>query len=267
MYPYFYVFGIEFSVYGFLTAIGIILMTVTALKLSEKTAVSFKHIILGELFALVCGFVGAHLLYFIVNAPNMIEFFNYYINNNGTPEIYWQIFVNWIEGMVFYGGLIGALVGGIIYCKVRKINADSFSDCFAPAIPLFHCFGRLGCFFSGCCYGIESDLGFTATNAIIDSCNNVSRFPVQLFEAGLNLVLFGILILFFHKRIFVGNLIYVYLILYSIIRFCDEFLRGDIYRGIWLALSTSQWISIALLIFSVIMLTIKKHKKKNMYNL
>jgi len=262
MYPFFNVFGIEFSVYGFLTGIGIILMTVVALKLCEKTNISFKNIILGELVALAFGFVGAHLLYIIVNTPQMLEILNYYINNNGTAEIYWQIFLNWIEGMVFYGGLIGALIGGVVFCKSRKVSVADFSDCFAPAIPLFHCFGRLGCFFSGCCYGIESELGFTAKDAIIESCNNVNRFPVQLLEAGLNLVLFILLLLFFYKRKYSGYLIYYYLVSYSIIRFCDEFLRGDVYRGIWLGLSTSQWISIILFIFSIIMLICKTKSEK-----
>ena len=261
MYPDFTLFGIEYSLYGFFTAIGIVLMTIVALKLSKKTDVSFKNIILGEVFALIGGFLGAHFLYIIVNTPKMLKAIDYYINNEGTAKNYLAIAQAWAGGMVFYGGLIFALISGVVFCKVRKINIDLFSQCFAPAIPLFHCFGRIGCFFSGCCYGIESQIGFTSTNAIVESCNGVNRFPVQLLEAGFNLILFFILIIFFYKGIFASNLIYVYLISYSVIRFFDEFLRGDIHRGIWLGLSTSQWISVALFIFSIIMLMLRKRKK------
>lgn len=270
MYPYFYLFGIEYSLYGFFTAIGIILMTVVALKLSEKANILYRDIIFGEIIALVCSFLGAHFLYIIVNTPKMLNAISYYINNGGTAKNYLAIAQAWAGGMVFYGGLIFALIGGVVYCKIRKIKSDSFSECFAPAIPLFHCFGRLGCFFSGCCYGIESKFGFTTTNAIVESCNNVNRFPVQLLEAGLNLLLFAVLLLFFYKGIFANNLIFLYLTLYSVIRFFDEFLRGDIYRGIWLGLSTSQWISVVLFIFSIVMLIKKKdkfaYKMKNMYS-
>jgi phosphatidylglycerol:prolipoprotein diacylglycerol transferase len=142
----------------------------------------------------------------------------------------------------------------MIYCKIRHIRVKDFADSFAVGIPLFHAFGRLGCFLSGCCYGIESTFGFTATNALVDSCNNVNRFPVQLLEGGLNIILFVVLLLLFKSENFKGSMIFVYLAGYSIIRFFDEFLRGDIYRGIWLGLSTSQWISVVLFAVSIVVL-------------
>ena len=90
--------------------------------------------------------------------------------------------------------------------------------------------------------------------------NGVSRFPVQLFEAVFNL---GLCILFytlFRKKKLQGSLIYVYFYAYPVFRFADEFLRGDAYRGILWGLSTSQWISIALVVINTILLLRKTVK-------
>ena len=165
--------------------------------------------------------------------------------------------------MFYYKGIYQLLLNYSYYSLIRKLNIEAFSDCLVVGIPIFHCFGRIGCFLSGCCYGIESEWGFTATNAIVNSCNHVNRFPVQFLEAGLNILLFCLLLLFFYKRTFIGNLIYIYLTIYSLIRFFDEFLRGDIYRGIWFGLSTSQWISICIFIFSIFMIFLKTKRKIN----
>jgi phosphatidylglycerol:prolipoprotein diacylglycerol transferase len=65
-------------------------------------------------------------------------------------------------------------------------------DIATPAIPLFHFFGRMGCFFAGCCFGIESSFGYTFRYSIIKEANGINRFPVQLLEALVNLLLFFI---------------------------------------------------------------------------
>ena len=97
-------------------------------------------------------------------------------------------------GSVFYGGLLGGMAAGAIYCKKKKFNISEYSDIIAPGVPLFHFFGRIGCFFGGCCYGIESSFGYTVHgNELLSSVNDVQRFPVQLLEATLNLILFIVL--------------------------------------------------------------------------
>ncbi len=267
MYPYIELFGLQLSTYGISTAIGLILMGFIAYWLSRDMLIPYEDIVFGEITILVGAFLGAHLLYGLVEIPSMINYVNSYVIEPKFYHYIWYFLSDTLDGMVFYGGLLVGLLFGVIYCKIRKINVNDFSDCFAVGIPLFHVFGRIGCFLSGCCYGIESDFGFTATNAIVYSCNDVNRFPVQLLESALNLLLFGVMLLLFLKGIMRTNLIYVYLILYAIIRFCDEFLRGDLYRGIWLGLSTSQWISICTFTISIIILIIKSMKKRkgNLY--
>ena len=94
----------------------------------------------------------------------------------------------------------------------------------------------------------------------------IRRFPTPLLEAVLNLILFFFLFLIREKKVLRGALIFVYLLSYAVIRFSIEFLRGDAVRGIWLGLSTSQWISIGLLIFSlggIVRMIIKKREEPN----
>lgn len=259
MLPVIEIFSIELSTYGIFTAIGLILMALGAIRLSARYGIRIEDIIFGEITALIGGALGAHLLYGVTKLEYLAKGIAAWYSHRESFEYLWKILCVAFGGMVYYGGLLFALGFGVLYCRIRRINTKNFADCFAVVIPLFHAFGRVGCFLSGCCYGIESSFGFTAVDALVDSCNNVNRFPVQLLESALNMCLFALLLLLFRKRNFEGVMIYVYLFLYSIIRFFDEFLRGDALRGICLGLSTSQWISAVL--FSVSLFVLIKHIK------
>lgn len=139
-------------------------------------------------------------------------------------------------GYVFYGGLFGLLLAVYLSQKLSLIKKISWQD-YVPAICLAHSVGRIGCFLAGCCHGkMIMQWG--------------TYFPVQIVEA----VLLFILFIVFHnlkKRNIeqVSYLIY-YLASYSIIRFFLELLRGDEIRGIYRRLSTSQWVSIGLIVIS-----------------
>ena len=99
-------------------------------------------------------------------------------------------------------------------------------------------------------------------NELLSSVNDVQRFPVQLLEATLNLILFIVLARLLSKGVFKGKLFSIYLLCYSVIRFFDEFLRGDTYRGFLFGLSTSQIISIILFVCSLVYLIIKFKKSR-----
>lgn len=90
----------------------------------------------------------------------------------------------------------------------------------------------------------------------------IPRVPVQLIEAGFNFILFLVLYFYVKKKPRSGRALGIYVIAYSIARFSLEFLRGDVYRGGFLWLSTSQWISL-LMIPLGIWLICGKHKEKN----
>lgn len=169
-------------------------------------------------------------------------------------------------GLVFYGGLFGAVFGIWIYCKQYKINFLGILYAVIPYLPLTHAWGRVGCFLAGCCYGKEYHGFLSVTypySELVPHLNEVPRFPVQLLESLCNILIFIILIIAQKKVKNVYLLLSIYLLLYSITRFFDEFLRGDVDRGVFGKMSTSQIISIFVFAFSVFLIfKVRKQKQK-----
>ena len=87
-----------------------------------------------------------------------------YIIRDGSNAAFWTI-QNWkslLLGIgIFYGGLIGGFLAVLIYIWKSKLDFRSITDILVPSVLLFHAFGRLGCFFAGCCCGRESTWGIT----------------------------------------------------------------------------------------------------------
>lgn len=164
------------------------------------------------------------------------------------------------SGMVFYGGLFGALLALYIYSRYYKLDQKAFFDFFIPLFPLFHAFGRVGCFLTGCCHGMVSERFGIAYAESLSAQNGVPYFPIQLVCSACNILLFVFLLLYEKHRHRQGKTLPVYLIVYAVGRFIIEFFRGDEIRGFILGLSTSQWISIFVLI-AVIIVSLRGRSK------
>ncbi|MCL1952665.1 MAG: prolipoprotein diacylglyceryl transferase, partial [Oscillospiraceae bacterium] len=121
----------------------------------------------------------------------------------------------------------------------------------------FHACGRVGCFCAGCCYGREAAWGIAFTHAP-GAPNGVPLVPVQLFEAGFNLLLMAAILIFKPERRRPGLLLPLYLAAYAAARFVLEFFRGDSGRGV-LLLSTSQWISLLVILPAAIALFLRRN--------
>jgi len=171
------------------------------------------------------------------------------------------------SGGVFYGGLIGAVLVGYYLMKRYKLPWWRTADACAPGIAIGNFFGRQGCFAAGCCWGKPTtlpwgvkftELGHEITGVPTDTYLH----PTQLYESFAMLIVFGVLLwLHKHKR-FDGQVILLYTLLYSAVRFLIEFVRDDP-RGDILGLttlthlSTSQLISLIVGIASVVLLFIR----------
>lgn len=145
-------------------------------------------------------------------------------------------------GFVFYGGLIGASLFMLFLIFSRKVSADILYGVF-PALCWAHGIGRVGCFLAGCCFGITYEGG-----------QSQFQLPVQLFESAALITLAIYLqqkaVNFYQENHNSGpwKLAGLYFLNYSIIRFCLEFGRGDIIRGVYGGVvSTSQIISLVLI--------------------
>jgi len=261
MFPDIKIFDKVITWYSVMAIIGILVCGWYIIRFSKKRKIDDNQIIIILLISAIGVLVGSHILYGLTNIDLIIIFIKNFHKINSF-KLFMDCIIEIFGGSVFYGGLIGGLVFAYIYMKRKKLNISLFSDLLTPIIPLFHVFGRIGCFLSGCCYGVESKIGFTYKHSLMELANNVNRFPIQLVEASYNLILFIILTVFNKKGKFKGKILYLYLILYPVGRFIFEFFRGDEYRGFIFGLSTSQFISILLLIFSVSMLIIEQTKNK-----
>lgn len=264
MFPSLEIFGKVIGTYSLSAIIGLAVCAAVATALGKKYNIRFEDIIL-FLISIGVGLVlGGHILYGIVNIPMLIKVLSALPERGFSATLVSLSTV--FGGSVFYGGLFGSIIAMKIHLKFSKLeNKHVMMNIYATVIPLFHVFGRIGCFFGGCCYGIESDFGFTVhNNEYVPSINGVSRFPVSLLEATLNLIIFFVVLYMFKKFREKYSLIHLYLFLYSMVRFSTEFLRGDEYRGIWGPFSTSQWISLALFVYTVTRFIIKKARQKKL---
>lgn len=261
----FTLFQREIPIYGFLIMIGGIFAIGTALILIKKVNLEFFDFMCCVAFVIIGAFVGAKLLSIITSFRTIVEFFVIV-----QPPIIEGIAIVLQSGFVFYGGLIGGLIALVLYCVVCKVNLRPYISVAATVVPLGHAFGRVGCFFAGCCYGIPYDgwLSHTYTHADnpTEGLLGVPRFPVQLLEACCLLILFAVLLYVFLKKPNSFASTVAYIIGYSILRFCLEFLRGDKERGGFLGVSTSQWISILLVIGLIIAVIIYHKKYKQVIN-
>ena len=238
------------STYQIMALIGVLTTGFYCVRVSKRLKYDDTDTIVFLLFTSIGIMIGGGLLFALTNFSGII-----FVLNNLHLVNSWDTFVYVLQaifgGSVFYGGLLGALSVAAIYLR-RKPERKYLVDLATPGIPLFHFFGRIGCFLGGCCYGIPSPFGFTFTNSLVIEANGIRRFPVSLLEASFNMGLFIFLSHCFNKGKYKDKLLYVYLGLYATGRFFIEFLRGDAVRGIWLFLSTSQIISLAILTFILI---------------
>jgi phosphatidylglycerol---prolipoprotein diacylglyceryl transferase len=166
------------------------------------------------------------------------------------------------SGGVFYGGLILAVAVAFWYMWRHRMPLWQVSDSFAPGIALGHVIGRFGCFFAGCCFGKPTSVPWAVTFHSDYAARNVGTpiniplHPTQLYEAGAELLILGLLIATERKgRPFAGRTFWGYTLLYGISRFIIEFYRGDV-RGTIGTLSTSQFVSLLIVPISIAMLVI-----------
>lgn len=247
MYPYLTVFGLNIPVYWLCGLAGgafcALLLLARHRHFRELKQVDITN---AAALGVVGMIVGARLLYLLTILPPLLANLEY-LQQHG--DVLKDIL---FSGMVFYGGLFGFLAAVQIYLRKYRLDATRFWDYLAPCLPLFHAFGRIGCFFSGCCYGFESEeLGLVFARSI-GGPSDRPFFPLQLVGSAGEFCLFAAVILFERSHRGQGKALPFYLAVYAVGRFIYEFFRGDEIRGIYGGLSVSQWISLALLVVLVI---------------
>ncbi len=246
MFPVFVLFGKEIYIYPTMATIGILIAGFYMCYMARRAGMDENDAIVALLLASIGMLAGAHILYALTN----LEYIGKIIHNLNqvtSLEQGWKLVVSVFGGAVFYGGMYGLLAGLWIFFRKSKkttLKPREFWPIVALGIPLFHGFGRIGCFLGGCCYGVPMEGGVTYHHALVAEANGVARFPIQLVESGLNFGLAFVLYRLYQKEPMRKHLLPIYLATYGVIRFTDEFFRGDTFRGIYGGISTSQIIAL-----------------------
>jgi phosphatidylglycerol:prolipoprotein diacylglycerol transferase len=249
---------ITIHTYGFMLAIGVLCAIVLSTWLAKKEKLETKVVFDFIFYTLLIGLVGAKLFL-------LVSDFGYYTRSFSNFKS--LLF----SGGTFFGGLIFGVLFAAWFLRKHKMNFKVVADIIAPGVALAHFFGRMGCFFAGCCWGREAQgcpiaIEFTHPHTTTGVPHHLPLYPTQLMEAGLNLLNFLVLIISYKKKKFHGQIFTLYIFNYSLIRFFVEFFRGDEDRGYifggmehpFTSLSVPQLISIFGMIAAVVLYKIFK---------
>lgn len=230
---------ITIYMYGLMMGMGFISAYLVSDYRAKKRGMD-TGIIFGILWcAIIGGLLGARVLYYIVELPSIVK----------DPSILWDFGT----GYVVYGGIIGGVVGSYLYCRKKKVHFIEYFDLVMPSVALAQGFGRIGCTFAGCCYGRETTLPIGIIYHTSEVApNGVKLLPTQPVSSAGDFLFAAILFLYARKKRTDGKVAALYLILYSVGRFIIEFFRND-YRGSIGVLSTSQLISIFILVLGIVL--------------
>lgn len=231
MYPIIADFGfIKIYSYGIFLALAFLMAAFVAFKETKRKGYDGDIAYDIVLMAIIGGILGARIFY-------VIGHFEYFLE---SPL---DIFKIYEGGLIFYGGFLGGAIAILLYLRLKNLPIGDFADVVAPSLAIGSAVGRLGCFFNGCCYGKPATIPWAI------HFFDANRHPTQIYEFLMNLSIFGILWFARKKITRSGFLFLTYLMLYSIARFCVEFLRVTI--PVAFRLSGSQIISIIIFVFAI----------------
>ena len=240
--------------YGFMIAVGVIAAWIITNRRAEKQKLDHEHVFSLVIWCLLGGMFCAKILFWITEWKSIVQDPHYILDTIS-------------DGFVVYGGIIGGILAGCLYCYIKKTDFWKYFDLklfdtLMPSVALAQGFGRIGCLLAGCCYGRETNSIFSITFQNSDFApNHVALIPTQIYSSVLDFLHFGILLYIARHKKKDGQVAACDLIFYSIGRFVLEFFRGDLIRGSVGILSTSQFISLFILVAGILILVIRSKKK------
>lgn len=227
--------------YGLTLALAFIVGSFLVCAQAKKEGISPEIVFNFTFFVFISGVIGARAFYVLDN-------FGYYLKN---PK---EIIMLQQGGLAWFGGLISAVICGVIYLKQKKLSVYRILDLVAPFVALAQAIGRIGCLLNGCCFGKVSQFGFYFP------VHDATLIPTQIYSS------LGLIAIFIYLRLIQdrphqqGQIFSIYLLLYSTKRFIVEFWRADSERIFW-NLTLFQLISIAIFLFSLFLfLSVSKPK-------
>ena len=233
-----YVYGLCIVIGGYMT------VSYMAFYAKKELNIPRENIIYLAFIICIAAFIGGKFFSFLEN-----------------PKLYFgkplNMLTNLNSGFVFFGSVIFVIPSILWYFKRNNWPVWQMFDIMAFVGIIAQFFGRIGCFMAGCCYGIPTDrwMGIVFSNPKSVAPLNIHLHPTQLYEITL-IGSIGIFLFWFKDRKrFHGEVLFLYLILYSSGRIFTDMFRGDLVKSyiIQNILSHSQLISIIFISITVVL--------------
>lgn len=205
----FTIFGIDVMWYGVLIATGMLIGIALAVREAKRVGISEDDVLNIAIIAIPVAIICARLYYVIFS-------WDHYSQNPG------EIFNIRGGGLAIHGGLIGGILTGFIYAKVKKLDFFKTADAVMVGMPLAQAIGRWGNFINGEAHGGPTSLPW---GIMVDG---VKVHPTFLYESIWDFGIFLFIMFYMRKKkTYEGEVIVSYITLYSIGRFFIEGLRTD----------------------------------------
>jgi len=251
MYPeLFHIGPLTLPSYGVFVALGLLACFITGIAFFKDQGLGLEEGLRSGLFILMGGIVGARMVFVAVNWERF---------SRGLEPL-WKIADG---GMVFWGGLVGAILALLAYSGLRTDYCWRLGDLWALPAALGITIARVGCLLAGCLDGLPSTgpLAITFHDPRAIAPLNTPLHPTQIYYLGTDMIILTILLWLRKKREFNGRLFLWYLILEANAGLFVERYRGD-FRGQVFGsdMSPGQFLAIVVLVCSAIALLIKSRK-------
>jgi len=212
--PVFFEIGpLQLRWYGLMYIIGFVCAYFALMHLSRRENYDINKKEIEDLLAygVVGLIVGARLGYCLFYN------FGYYLSHPLKCLAIWE------GGMSFHGGLIGLVLGGWLFSRLRNKSLIMLADMGALAATPGLFFGRIGNFINAELYGRVTDVPW---GMVFPGAGGLPRHPSQLYEAFFEGIVLFVVLFFLSRKVRTrGILISVFLVGYGLIRFILEFFR------------------------------------------
>lgn len=196
--------------YGVMLLVGFICGFIYLTRVGPPRGLGIPTLLDLLLVELVAAIVGARLLFVLLMLGEYAE----------NPETVLDV---WQGGLSFHGGLLGAIIATVWFARARRIRFAVLADICTPGIPIGYGLTRIGCFLNGCCHGGPTHSCFGIV--MPETGYAEPLHPTQLYASAGSFLLFFILVRAWPRMRRPGQLLPLYMVLYSILRFLCEYTR------------------------------------------
>ncbi|MCB9524808.1 MAG: prolipoprotein diacylglyceryl transferase [Myxococcales bacterium] len=298
----FSLFGYPVHTYAVAIALGFVAGIWHAARYGERVGLDRDMILDLCWWLIVSGLVGSRIAFIIVEwdqyylpCVDMAQFNLLYPDKAITEPDCTRLLRFWNGGLVFYGGVIGALLTLVWFVRREGVSVWPIADALIPSLGLGQFFGRLGCHAAGCCWGAPFDSAWGVEfprrsmpwaahveEGLIEATaqHSATIHAVQLYDALVGLGLFALLVWLRQRKRYHGQVFIYWMFLYPLARGTIELVRGDAERGFlteitvpWINnllgypantvnfLSTSQFISLGMMSVAVVLLVVNRRRR------